>query len=185
MWRFHSGVAGARMALECRRALGDFDRLSWGFEEQHGTRRDATDHAADFRQGAWIEWSGGASPLALTVRHEGWGARGGLHEPVRAVTTARLAAAGPRGVRLALTHSVFHVRRGESLYLTEAASDRLVLRSLSGDGDRSRLELTIPAGRGRLDAALLLGTSGGVRAAPRWSLEWVRRSQPARAAPRS
>jgi hypothetical protein len=103
-----------------------------------------------------------------------------LREPVRAVTTARLEAVGPRRVRVALTHSVFHVRRGESLYLAEAASDRLVLRSLTGDGDRSRLELTIPAGRGRVEAGLWLGTSGGVRAAPRWNLEWVRRSKPAR-----
>jgi hypothetical protein len=180
LWRFSPGVAGARAAFECRRALGDAQRLAWGFEEQHGTRRDATAHASDFRQGAWMEWSGGAAPLALVVRHEGWGARGGLREPVRAVTTARLEAVGPRRVRVALTHSVFHVRRGESLYLAEAASDRLVLRSLTGDGDRSRLELAIPAGRGRVEAGVWLGTSGGVRVAPRWNLEWVRRSKPAR-----
>src|SRR5262249_50713195 len=124
--------------------------------------------------------SGGAAPLALTLRHEGWGARGGLRAPVRAVTTARLEAVGPRRVRMALTHSVFHVRRGESLYLAEAASDRLVLRSLLGDGERSRLELPLPAGRGRVEADLWLRTNGGTRAAPRWALEWVRRSKPAR-----
>jgi hypothetical protein len=183
LWAFRPGVAGARVALECRRALGEIENIAWGFEEQHGTRRDASAHADDFRQGAWVEWSGEAAPLALTVRHEGWGARGGLRAPVRAVTTARLEALGPRRVRVALTHSVFRVRRGESLYLAEAASDRLALRSLTGDGDRSRLELTIPAGLGRLEAGLWVGTNGGVRAAPRWTLEWVRRSRPARGAP--
>jgi hypothetical protein len=132
-----------------------------------------------------MEWSVEAAPLRLTIRQEGWGAHGGLREPVRAATTARLEARGPREVRVSLTHSVFRARSGESLYLAEAQSDRMVLRSLSGEGDRSRLEITVPAGRGRLRADLLLGATRGVRSAPRWKIEWVRRSRRARAAQES
>ena len=87
-------------------------------------------------------------------------------------------------MRVALTHAVFRTRRGESLYLGEAESDRVVLRALSGEGRRSRLELLVPAGRGRVRATLLVTTLGGAQSEPRWTMEWIRRSRPeSRAAP--
>jgi len=184
VWRYRAGRAGARIALECRHPLPDGSRLEWGLEEQHGARSAAGGGSVSLRQGGWAEWSGGADPLTLTVRHETWGARAMLRDVVRAVSSARLEARGPFGARVALTNAVFRTRRGESLYLGEAESDRVVLRALSGEGRRSRLELLVPAGRGRVRATLLVTTLGGVQSEPRWTMEWIRRSRPEpRAAP--
>jgi hypothetical protein len=182
-WRFRAGRHGARLGLRCRRELARGGALAWGLEEQHGVRRDAPG-ARGLRQGAWIEWQGPADPLRLSLRHESWGARGGWREVVRAVTSAGLEARGPGGSALRLTHAAYRVRRGESLYLAEMESDRLVLRALAGEGHRSRLEVTVPAGRGRVRGVLLLGRSAAGFAPPRWSLEWIRRSRPRPASPR-
>jgi hypothetical protein len=177
VWRYRAGVAGARVAIECRRRLAGGGRLVWGLEEQHGARRDAPGLEGEFRQGGWAEWSGGGEPIEVTLRHESWGARAPLREVVRAVTTARFEVRGPAGLVAALTHSAFRTRRGESLYLAEAESDRLVLRVLAGDGHRSRLELVVPVGRDRVRATGLVTVTGARRAEPRWSLEWIRRSK--------
>jgi len=89
----------------------------------------------------------------------------------------RIEARGPRGARLVLSHTTFRTRRGESLYLAEAESDRLVLRALAGEGHRSRLELAAPVGQGRVIATVLTTSRTGAPTEPRWSLEWVRRSK--------
>jgi hypothetical protein len=178
VWRYRAGVGGSRVAIECRRRLAEGGgRLLWGFEEQHGARKDAPAHSEDFRQGAWAEWAGGGDPVAITLRHESWGARAPLRDLVRTVTSARFEVGGPGGSRMALNHTAYRTRRGESLYLAEAESDRLVLRALAGEGHRSRLELVVPAGRGRLRATLLLTALATRPAAPRWTLEWIRRSR--------
>ena len=184
VWRFRAGQAGARVGLECRRPLAAGGRLVWGLEEQHGARKESSASPAALRQGGWLEWSSGAEPFSLAVRHEGWGARAVLRDVVRTVTSARIEARAPLGVKLALSHAVFRTRRGESLYLAESESDRLVLRALSGEGQRSKLEVLVPAGRGRVRATLLVTAAGNRPSAPKWTMEWIRRSRPApRAAP--
>ena len=84
---------------------------------------------------------------------------------------------GPFGTALEVAHTVFHARRGESLYLAEAGADRLILRALAGSGERTRLELKAPVGGGRLRAALELATAEGKSPRPRWMLDWSRRAR--------
>jgi hypothetical protein len=97
------------------------------------------------------------------------------------VTSARLDARARLGIEATLAHSLYRTRGGESLYLAETESDRLVLRALSGEGRRTRLEVRAPAGRrGQVRATLLLTEKSGAPQPPRWTLEWVRRSRPER-----
>jgi len=176
-WRFRAGRAGARLAIECRRALTGGSRAACGFEEQQGVGKDDARAAPALRQGSWLEWSSREGPLALALRHESWGATPILRDVVRAVTSVRVDARAPFGMRVTLSHAVYRTRRGESLYLPESESDRLVLRALSGEGQRTTLELLAPAGRrGRVRATLRISTSGVRQGAPQWTLEWMRRS---------
>ena len=82
-----------------------------------------------------------------------------------------------RRERLAVTHAVFRARRGEHVYLPEAQADRLVLRALSGDGERTRLEIELPFAGGRAQAALNRTTSGAKPPRMQWTLEWTRRTR--------
>ncbi|TMQ65477.1 MAG: hypothetical protein E6K78_07575 [Candidatus Eisenbacteria bacterium] len=177
LWRFRAGRAGARLAGEVERHQDDRSIVALGLEEQHGPRRDTPSPANAFRQGAWGEFRRVATPLALSLRHEAWGDRAILRGGARVVTTVRLEASGPFGWKLAVTHSVFRSRRGESLYLAEGEIDRLVLRAVSGEGERSRIELRLPAAGGRLTGGLQLVRSVGRAAPVRWSLDWSRRGR--------
>ena len=184
LWRFRPGVAGARAGLAAERALAHHGALALGFEEQRGARRDRLDavrstsaaRAEGLRQGWWGEWWSGGG-MALGVRHESWGERPWVRGVVRSVTSARLEARGPAGSRFTIAHSVFKVRRGESLYLPEAESDRLVLRAVSGEGERTRIEARLPFAGGRVRAALHLNTAPDRRARPDWTLDWSRRAR--------
>jgi hypothetical protein len=175
VWRFRPTRAGARTAIELERALPRDEVLVAGFEEQQGYRGELRT-ATGLRQGGWIEWSRAPRPLGLLVRHELWGARPGLRDVTRAVSSCRIEARLPRGISLSLAHLVFRVRRGESLYLREAESDRLVLRALSGEGERTQLDLRLPFARGALRAGAQLTAPLAGRRVPRWTLEWTRRS---------
>ena len=186
LWRFRPGVAGARAGLAVERALAHHGALAFGFEEQRGARRDRGEtatlaslasRAAGMRQGWWGEWWSGPGPLALGLRHESWGERPWARSVVRSVTTARVEARGPAAIALGVTHSVYRVRRGESLYLPEAESDRLVLRAVSGEGERTRIEGRAPFAGGRLRATLGLAVAGERRARPQWTLDWTRRAR--------
>jgi len=177
VWSYRAGRAGGRLALEIERPLSDGSRFSAGFEEQRGVRRDVQ-RAASFRQGAWIEWGRKAAPLGLSARHESWGSRGALRQTVRTITGVGLDLLAARGVTASLAHSVYRVRRGESLYLLENGSDRLVLRALAGEGHRTRIEIRVPFGRGVVHAGLHLDVRDGRRRPPRWDVEWSRRSRP-------
>jgi hypothetical protein len=180
LWRFRPGCAGARAALEARAPLGR-GAIAIGLEEQHGVRREpasgAGQRSGGFRQGWWSEWRGGAPDLGLALRHEAWGARSGARDPVRAVTTVRVETRAPAGAAVCVTHAVFRVRSGESVYLPEAESDRLVLRAISGAGERTRVEIHLPAAGGMAHAALGLSSGGGRSGRPRWTLEWTRRTR--------
>jgi hypothetical protein len=194
LWRFRPGVAGTRAGLAIERALAHHGALAVGFEEQRGARHDRGDAASlapsgtreGLRQGWWGEWWSGAGEMALGVRHESWGERPWARGVVRSVTSARLEAHAPLGLRLAIGHSIFKVRRGESLYLPEAESDRLILRAVSGQGERTRIEARAPFAGGRVRAALHLNTAPDRRARHDWTLDWTRRArlrQPARSTP--
>ncbi|HEY3215446.1 MAG TPA: hypothetical protein VGK93_03040 [Candidatus Eisenbacteria bacterium] len=175
LWRFRSGRAGARLALEGQFVGRDRAVVAWGVEEQHGLRREVPSWSAPFRQGAWGEWRRAARPLRLSLRHEMWGERAWARGVTRAVTTVRLEASAPAGIGLAATHSVFHSKRGESLYLPEGEIDRLVLRAVSGEGERSRFEARVPIAGGRISAALELATAAAGRKPSRWSVDFTRR----------
>jgi len=191
LWRFRAGVAGARAGLAVERPLAHHGALAMGFEEQRGARRDRGDaapltssgtRAEGLRQGWWGEWWSGTREMALGVRHESWGERPWARGVVRSVTSARLEARGPLGIRLGVAHSVYKVRRGESLYLPEAESDRLILRAVSGEGERTRIEARSPFAGGRVRAALHLNTAPDRRARPDWTLDWTRRARLRRSA---
>jgi hypothetical protein len=178
LWRFRPGVTGARAALEVERPLAHHGSLTLGFEEQRGARRDAPISIPGIRQGWWAEWTGGSRFMLLSLRHEGWGAGPWARDEVRAVSTAGVEARGPWGLALRVAHSLYRVQRGESLYLAEAESDRLVLRALSGEGSRTRLEARLPFAGGRVGATVQL-SSTAVEREPRaqWTLDWTRRAR--------
>ena len=181
-WRFNPGESGGRLALECERRLSDGSDVAVGFEEQHGARR-AHQRDAGMRQGGWLEWSYLVSPVGLAARHEVWSARGGLRGAVREVTAMRAVSTGPWGVSVSVGHAFYRVRRGESLYLREAESDRVLLRALTGEGYRTRVDLAVPLARGVLRAALHLDVRERERRPPRWDLEWTRRTRSPRPRP--
>ncbi len=180
LWRFAPGRGGARAALEVRRRLDRRGSLAVGFEERHGTHRESG-RVPGFRQGAWGEWRGEAAGLALALRHEVLGAERLGRTAVRAVTAARLELDGPAGSGLRITHCAYRVRSGESLYLIETASDRVILRAVSGMGRRTRVEVRAPGAGGHINAALELPGVAGARSSeanrPRWTLDWTRRAR--------
>jgi len=186
LWAWRAGQSGARAALEVDARLGEHQSFACGAEDQHGPRREPSPRArpAGTRQGWWCEWRGGSPGARLALRHELWGARSLARDAVRRAVVARADWDAPFGGRLALTHAVWRVGSGESLYLPEAWSDRLVLRASSGAGSRTRCELRLPIATGTIRLGLSLATAG-TRAAnrrPAWSVEWSRRSRLAPAA---
>ena len=192
LWAWRPGQAGARAALEVDSRLGQHGAFACGAEDQHGPRREPTSRArpTGTRQGWWCEWRGGSPGARLALRHELWGARALARDAVRRAVVARADWAVPFGGRLALTHAVWRVRSGESLYLPEAWSDRLVLRASSGAGSRTRCELRLPLATGTIRLGLSLATGGGAPGAagsasrrPTWSVEWSRRTRVAAGAP--
>jgi hypothetical protein len=177
LWRFRPGLAGARGALEVGLRFAQHDRLALGVEEQQGARRVSSSAPPGTRRGAWAEWRGGPPALSLAFRHEAWGEDRFARHAVRVVSGARVMARGPLGTAVEVAHTVFHARRGESLYLAEAEADRLIVRALSGDGERTRIEFRAPAVGGMLRAALDLAATGGKPPRPRWALDWSRRAR--------
>jgi hypothetical protein len=180
LWAFGPGRGGARAALEVRRCFHHHGSLAAGFEERHGTSRESG-RSPGFRQGGWGEWRGEAAGLSLALRHEVLGAERLGRAAVRAVTAARVELEGPAGSALALTHCVYRVRSGESLYLIETASDRIILRAVTGTGRRTRIEVRAPGAGGRINAALEVAEAAGERTSaalrPRWTLDWTRRAR--------
>lgn len=184
-WRWAGGRTGARAALEVGAGMGQHGSFAVGLEQQHGARREPSPRTrpGGVRQGVWAEWRGGSPAARLSLRHELWGARAFARDAVRRAMVARFEGAVPLGGRVAVTHAVWSVRRGETLYLPEPAADRLVLRSLSGSAGRTRSELALPFAGGEVRLALVW-RSGGTRdgtTPPTWTVEWSRRSRLAQA----
>jgi hypothetical protein len=115
--------------------------------------------------------------MSLGLRHEVWGERPWARGVVRTVTGARIELQGPAGLRLGITHSLYRVRSGESLYLREVESDRMVLRALTGEGARTRVEARSPFAGGRMRATLHLASTADRRARTQWTLDWTRRAR--------
>jgi len=183
LWRWNAGRAGGRLALEVNREMAHHSALALGFEEQHGTRRPSGGRVTGVRQGWWGECRAVADPVVLAVRHEVFGARSFAREAVRTASSLQLDAPLPAGWDARVVHTSYRVRRGESLYLPEPASDRLVLRALTGDGERTRLELRAPIAGGRVSAGLAWDDTRGRTSQPRWSVEWARRARTKRGPP--
>jgi hypothetical protein len=185
LWRFAPGLAGARLAAEWDQGFAEGGRLVAGIEEQHGTRRDprvnvtgaraAWRETDDRRQGLWAEWRSRPGPVSIGVRHEAWGERW-ARGAVRHVVTARAESRVLDFLRVRVTHAVFRLERGEHVYLPEPGADRLVMRSLSGQGERVRVELGLPFAGGELSGAVHR-TRGERPAAAEWSLDWTRRAR--------
>src|SRR5262249_43125953 len=179
LWRFGSSVAGARGALEVDLRLAHHAGLTAGFEEQRGTRRESS--ALGMRQGWWTEWRGGDGPVGLELRVENWGRAAFGRRPVRSITSAAVEVETPLGARLRAEHRVFRSGPGENLRVPELEADRLVLRALSGDGERSQIEMIVPAPAGRVRAGLSLTAAARKPPRTQWTLHWARRARTGRA----
>jgi hypothetical protein len=176
-WHFGRGEAGSRVTLEVTAALPHHDRVAWGVEERHGSRRESAGATGTFRQGAWVGWSGGPEGLVFSVRHESWMRRGGFRDPARQVATIGLTARPLPRVELGASVTLFHSRSGEPQYLSEIESDRRVLRALSGTGRRLRAQCAVPALAGRVHAAVTVPEAAGRARSPQWTVDWTRRER--------
>lgn len=177
LWRFAPGRAGARAWLSLQARAGDGSSLELGLGESHGTLRSDSARPGGFRQGGWAQWTSPPGLLALALRHETWGRAAFAREATRSVSSLGIEARGPLGVTVRASHSVYRVGSGESLYLPELAPDRLVLRALSGDGERTRLEARVPVSGGRIAATVDLMRPNHRDRDVRWTFEWSRRSR--------
>lgn len=177
LWRFGPGEPGARAAADVDHRLPGGSALAVGFEEQHGLRREHAVRGGSHRQGLWSEWRGGPPGLALALRHEVFGREAFARDAVRVATTVRAETGLPGRGAVRVTHTAFRVRAGEVLYLPEPASDRLVLRALRGTGERTRIEVRLPAASGQVYAAVDLAAALGSPSRAQWTLEWIRRSR--------
>jgi hypothetical protein len=182
LWRFAPGFDGARGALEVDLALAQHASLTFGCEEQRGTRRERT-ASRGMRQGWWGEWRGGGDPVRLELRLETWGQRAWARGTVRAVSGAAIEWRTPFDGSLRAAHRVFRSGSGEGLRLPEFDADRLVLRALSGAGERTDVEMILPGPAGRLRAGLSLTAAGRRPPRTQWTIHWARRARVGRAAP--
>lgn len=177
-WRFAEGAAGRRAALELEGGMGEHGSFVIGGEEQHGARREGDARAPGLRQGVWGTWRARSGPAELALRHELWGTRPFARQAVRRLLAAEVDTRPAAGWSLLVSHALWRVRSGERLHLPEAGGDRLTLRSLTGEGERTRVEVRAPA----LGGSLRLGvttTLNAVRAVrPQWRAEWSRRNRP-------
>jgi hypothetical protein len=161
---------------------GDGGHVAIGFEAQHGVRRwsgGRIPRRRPPRQGAWVEWSARWERLTLGLRQELWGERG-FATAVRRVSGMRAELEGPARLRLRVAHTVFRTAFGENLYVQEIYSDRLVLRALSGHGQRTRVALRLPAAGGTLDASIDLTQTRAGPPRAIWTLDWSRRARTVR-----
>ena len=171
-------VTGARAALRVE-ASGEAGRMAVGLEAQRGIRRWSgarVPRRAGARQGGWVEWTSQVERMTVGLRQELWGERG-FATAVRRVSGVHVELEGPVRTRLRVAHTVFRTGFGQNLYVREIYSDRLVLRALTGHGQRTRIAVRLPAAGGTLDASIDLTQrrTGLPRAI--WTLDWSRRAR--------
>ncbi|MGH3056178.1 MAG: hypothetical protein ACRDL7_14485, partial [Gaiellaceae bacterium] len=179
LWRFPGGLTGHRGALEVTADMAQHESIAMGFEERRGARRFAVEApAADaLRHGVWAQWRRGSPGLAMSLRHEWWGAEGGLRRRVRELATAELESRPRPGMAAAVTVWLFSTTSGEPQYVSESEVDRTIWRAMAGAGHRTRLRATFPAAGGSVRAALTVSRTGGSLPPPQWTLDWTRRSR--------
>jgi len=181
LWRFGNGLGGARGRLEVDLRLVHHAAWSLGLEEQRGTQRETT-AGHGMRQGWWGEWLGHSGPIGLVLGLESWGNRSRARSPVRAATLAALEVRTPLGGALHVEERAFRSGSGEGYRAPELEDDRLVLQALSGAGERTRIDLTLPGPAGRLRAGWTLTATASQPSRPQWTLNCTRRAR-VRAAP--
>jgi hypothetical protein len=125
----------------------------------------------------WGEWRASRGPIEIGWRHERWGARPWAREVTRVVSGARIAVTTDAGISARVSHTNFRLRRGEHAYLAEREPDRLVLRALSGTGERVRLELAVPFGGGRIRATADRTLRDDRTPLTSWTVDWTRRAK--------
>jgi len=177
-WRFAPERAGRRAALEVDGRMGEHASFVVGAEEQHGARREGEARPPGLRQGLWGAWRARSGPLELALRHELWGARPFAREAVRRSLAAEAETRPAAGVSFLVSHALWRVKSGERLHLPEADGDRLTLRSLTGEGERTRIELRTPLLGGRLRLGLTTTRSLTRATRPQWRAEWSKRNRP-------
>ena len=129
------------------------------------------------RQGAFGEWRGGSDRVRLELRLEAWGRESFARDPVRGMSRAAVEFHAPFGGRLRLEHATFRSGAGESLRLPEFDSDRVVLRALSGVGERTRVEMILPSPKGRIRAGWSYTAGAKPPSRTQWTLRWARRAR--------
>lgn len=178
LWAFAPGASGAGAALEVDRRLVHHATVAFGFDEQHGVRREGVAApAAAFRQGAWCAWRGRIGDRTLELRHDLRGGGAFARPGVRRVVTARGESRLPGGATLAFEHTAFLSRGGETLWLAEPEPDRLTLRAAPASGQRSRAELGLPVTGGRARIGVNWTTTPARRGTPAWRVEWTHRTR--------
>ncbi len=176
LWRFGPGLAGARGRLEVDLRLAHHAAWFLGVEEQRGTRREAT-AGRGFRQGWWAEWRGRSGPFGVAFGLENWGRRSRARDPVRGASLASVEWRMPFGGSLRSEQRVYRSGSGEGLRAVDAEGDRVVLRPLSGAGERTRFEWMVPGPAGRIRAGLTVHAAATRPARTQWTLEWSRRAR--------
>jgi len=182
LWTFAAGAAGAVATLEVEQRLVQHANVAVGFEEQQGTRRDPAQVAVPassngFRQGWWCEWRCRGGGRSLDLRHELRGGRAFARQAVRRAVLVRGESGLPRGGSLAIQHSVWSARTGESSWIPESDGDVWTLRSAPGAGERTQVTIAAPLLGGRGKAAVEWTTTPARDPVPGWSLEWTRRTR--------
>jgi hypothetical protein len=114
--------------------------------------------------------------MGLVLREEWWGEGAWVRDAVRGVSAAGVEIAGPARSVLRISHCAYRVRSGESLYLPEDESDRLVLRALTGVGERTRIELHLALAGGFARAAAAWSAAAAEQPRVQWTLDWSRRA---------
>jgi hypothetical protein len=175
-WQWQRGRDGSRVAVEVGGPLAPGSPLALGWEERHGPQRERS-ASGPRRQSWWGELQGGSEDLRVTVRHERAGGGAWGAQLTRTVTTMRAEGRASAGVGWSVAHAVHDARAGDLLYVRETEPGRLVLRALSGRGQRTVARLSAPAGRGRVEVQAALGETVGRPARLAWQVRWVRRAR--------
>ena len=176
LWSFADGLTGARGRLEVDLRLAHHAAGILGVEEQRGTRRPGA-AGRGLRQGWWAEWRGRSGPLGLSFGLENWGRRSRARDPVRSATLTAIECRLPAGGWLRTEQRVYRSGSGEGYRAADLEADRLVLRSLSGAGERTRIEWMMPLPAGSMRAGLTLNAAASRPARTQWTLDWTRRAR--------